>query len=202
MKFIQTHRDRWHTVTGEDGPMVSITPAPNLLLTFTQWHGIRSQWPVGMPVGVLLPNDTAVEDLAADLPRLALVALQFPKWTDGRAYSQAHLLRSRYQFHAEIRATGEVLVDMMLLLQRTGFDSVLMRADQSIASAERALTFFRLLFLTHARPDICRHDMRPVRSLFRVFRDRDLRAERARLLDNALHRLVAIGAGEGELQAR
>ena len=142
MNFIQTHRDRWHTVTGEDGPMVSITPAPHLLLMFTQWHGIRNQWPVGMPVGVLVPNDTAVEDLAADLPRLSLVALQFPKWTDGRAYSQAHLLRSRYQFDAEIRATGEVLVDMMMLLQRTGFDSVVMRTDQSIESAERALGFF------------------------------------------------------------
>lgn len=142
MKFIHAHRDRWHTVTGEDGPMVSITPAPNLLLTFTQWHGIRSQWPVGMAVGVLLPNDTAVEDLAADLPRLALVALQFPKWTDGRAYSQAHLLRSRFKFQGEIRAAGEVLVDMMALLQRTGFDAVSLRADQSIASAERALTFF------------------------------------------------------------
>jgi uncharacterized protein (DUF934 family) len=142
MNFIDTHRDRWHTLTGEDGPMVSITPAAHVLLSFTQWHSIRSQWPVGMPVGVLLPNDTDIEDLAPDLPRLSLVALHFPKWTDGRAYSQAHLLRSRYRFEGDVRAIGDVVVDMMPLLQRTGFNSVVLRADQSVESAERALTFF------------------------------------------------------------
>jgi uncharacterized protein (DUF934 family) len=68
--------------------------------------------------------------------------LQFPKWTDGRAYSQAHLLRSRLRFAGDIRATDQVLVDMMLPLKRTGFSSVVLRADQSRESAERALTFF------------------------------------------------------------
>ena len=48
-----------------------------------------------LPVGVLVPNDADIEQLHADLPRLALIALQFPKWTDGRAYSQARLLRAR-----------------------------------------------------------------------------------------------------------
>jgi uncharacterized protein (DUF934 family) len=68
--------------------------------------------------------------------------LQFPKWTDGRAYSQAHLLRSRYRYTGEVRATGEVLVDMITLLKRTGVDAVVLRADQSIDVAERALRFF------------------------------------------------------------
>ncbi len=70
------------------------------------------------------------------------IALVFPKWVDGRAYSQARLLRSRYRFAGEIRATGEVLVDMMPLLARTGFDAAAMRADQSQEVAERALSFF------------------------------------------------------------
>jgi uncharacterized protein (DUF934 family) len=95
-----------------------------------------------MPVGVLLANDVEVSEIAADLPRLALVALQFPKWIDGRAYSQGRLLRSRYRYTGQIRAVGEVLVDMMPLLQRTGFDAVVMRADQSVDAAERALGFF------------------------------------------------------------
>ena len=56
---------------------------------------MRERWPAGMPVGVIVPNDVDVETLRDDLPRLALVALQFPKWTDGRAYSQARLLRAR-----------------------------------------------------------------------------------------------------------
>lgn len=142
MKFIKLKTDVWHTVSGEDGATLSITPAPHLLLSVMQWRGVRSQWPSGMAVGVTVPNDVAVEDLADDLPRLGLIALQFPKWTDGRAYSQAHLLRSRYRFAGDIRATDQVLVDMMLPLKRTGFTSVVLRADQSRESAERALTFF------------------------------------------------------------
>ncbi len=142
MKFIQAHNDVWHTVTGEDGPIVTLTPAPHSLLTLAQWHAARGQWPQGMPVGVAVPNDTDIEELVDDLPRLALVSLHFPKWTDGRAYSQARLLRSRYRYTGEVRATGDVVVDMMPLLKRTGFDAVALRADQSIETAERALGFF------------------------------------------------------------
>ena len=142
MKFIDKSKDVWHTVTGEDGPMVTLTPAPYSLLTITQWHGVRSTWPANMPVGVVYANDADIEELENDLPRLSLVALQFPKWVDGRAYSQAHLLRSRYRFKGEVRAIGEVLVDMMPLLQRTGFNAVVLRGDQSIDAAERALRFF------------------------------------------------------------
>jgi len=142
MKFIDTSRDRWHTVSGEDGPMVTLTPSPYSLLTLQQWHGVRSQWPADMPVGVLFANDADIEELADDLPRLSLVALQFPKWIDGRAYSQARLLRARLRFAGEVRATGEVLVDMLPLLKRTGFDAAVLRADQSLDVAERALSFF------------------------------------------------------------
>jgi uncharacterized protein (DUF934 family) len=146
MKFISSQdkpRDPWHTIDGDDGPMVTLTPAPFSLLTLLQWRGVRNHWPAGMPVGVLLANDVEVTEIADDLPRLALVALQFPKWVDGRAYSQAKLLRSRHRYTGEVRAVGEVLVDMLPLLLRTGFDAVVMRADQSRDAAERALGFFR-----------------------------------------------------------
>lgn len=122
--------------------MVTLTPAPDSLLTLLQWHAVRASWPQGTSVAVALSNDDEVEDLQCDLPRLSMVVLNFPKWVDGRAYSQARLLRSRYRFEGEIRATGEVLVDMLPLLQRTGFDAVVMRPDQSIEAARRALRFF------------------------------------------------------------
>jgi uncharacterized protein (DUF934 family) len=93
-------------------------------------------------VDFVLANDVDVESIAADLDGYGSIALVFPKWVDGRAYSQARLLRSRFQFKGEIRATGEVLADMMPLLARTGFDAVAMRADQSREVAERALAFF------------------------------------------------------------
>jgi uncharacterized protein (DUF934 family) len=142
MKFVDPQRDPWHRPGGEDAPQPAPRPAEHLLLDLHQWHAVRDHWPAGLATGLLLPNDADVESLKADLPRLALVALQFPAWTDGRAYSQARLLRSRLGFTGEIRATGQVLVDMLPLLQRTGFDAVQLRADQRLASAERALRFF------------------------------------------------------------
>ncbi len=97
---------------------------------------------VDAPVDFVLANDVDVESVVADLAGYKSIALVFPKWVDGRAYSQARLLRSRFGFKGEIRATGEVLADMMPLLVRTGFDAVAMRADQSQEIAERALSFF------------------------------------------------------------
>ena len=142
MKFIRYPQDPWHTAGGEDGPQPHPPISAHSLLTMEQWHAVRETWPATVAVGVLLPNDTDIETLAADLPRLALVVLQFPKWVDGRAYSQARLLRARYRFAGEVRATGDVLVDMLPLLARTGFDAVQLRRDQKVHVAERALGFF------------------------------------------------------------
>jgi uncharacterized protein (DUF934 family) len=94
------------------------------------------------PADFVLANDIDVEQVAGDLDRYTSIALVFPSWTDGRAYSQARLLRARYRFEGEIRATGEVLADMMPMLVRCGFDAVQLRVDQSQAVAERALAFF------------------------------------------------------------
>jgi len=73
---------------------------------------------------------------------VARIDLQFPKFTDGRAYSQAFLLRRRLGFQGELRATGDVLVDQLQLLQRSGFDSAVLRADQDLAIAQRQLAHF------------------------------------------------------------
>ena len=156
MKFIDPQRDPWHSVIGDDGPVVTITPKDYSLLTLLQWHGVRGHWTPGVKVGVVVPNDSDIEDLEVDLPRLSLIALEFPKWVDGRAYSQARLLRSRYRFAGEVRAIGQVLVDMLPLLARTGFDSVQLRADQSREAAERALSFFPAFY----QADV--HEQRPV----------------------------------------
>lgn len=142
MKLIDPRSDPWHKLEGEDGPLEHPSPTPHALLTLAQWHAVREEWPGTVPVGLLLPADVDVEALAADLPRLAVVALHFAKWTDGRAYSQARLLRVRLRYGGELRATGDVLVDMLPLLERTGFDTVQLRHDQRQDAAERALRFF------------------------------------------------------------
>jgi uncharacterized protein (DUF934 family) len=74
-------------------------------------------------LGVRLPNDREVAEIADDLPRLDAVVLEFPAFKDGRAYSQARLLRQRHGYTGEIRATGEVLQDQAIFLVRCGFDA-------------------------------------------------------------------------------
>ena len=96
-----------------------------------------------LPEGaLLLANDVDVLARAEEIARHEVIALHFPKWTDGRAYSQAVLLRARLRFRGQIRATGEVLADMLPLLRRCGFDAVQLRADQKLETAQRALGYF------------------------------------------------------------
>jgi uncharacterized protein (DUF934 family) len=76
------------------------------------------------PTGVAWPNNRRVAELLPHLDRLALIALNFPNFKDGRSYSQARLLRERHGFRGELRATGQVLRDQFLFLVRAGFDAL------------------------------------------------------------------------------
>lgn len=90
------------------------------------------------PVGVRLASAESPALIADDLDRLDLVALEFPKFTDGRAYSYARLLRERYGFTGEIRAIGNVLRDQLAFMLRCGFDAV--EADARAAEGWQAAT--------------------------------------------------------------
>ncbi len=89
-----------------------------------------------------IANTTDVRELGVAVSGARAIALSFPKWTDGRAYSQARLLRSRLHFDGELWATGDVVVDMLPLLQRSGFTSAQLREGQNFDAAHRALGFF------------------------------------------------------------
>ena len=91
--------------------------------------------------GVLtLENNADAHSVA--LEGVTCIALHFPKFTDGRAYSQAFVLRRR-GFVGDLRATGDVLVDQLLQMQRSGFTSAVLRADQDAALAQRLLSQFK-----------------------------------------------------------
>jgi uncharacterized protein (DUF934 family) len=95
-----------------------------LIITFAQWENERDIWMArGSPLGVVLSPAHQVERLAPDLARLALVAAEFSGPSEGRGYSQGRLLRERYGFKGELRATGYVRRDQLFLLARCGFDS-------------------------------------------------------------------------------
>ena len=89
---------------------------------------------------ITLANDSDPREQA--LAGVTRIDLHFPKFTDGRAFSQAFLLSRRLGFKGEIRATGDVLVDQLALMQRSGFTSAVLRADQPLDVAERVLAAY------------------------------------------------------------
>ncbi|MHB1199508.1 MAG: DUF934 domain-containing protein [Polaromonas sp.] len=85
-----------------------------------------------------LANDADPRELS--LAGVECIALNFPKFTDGRAFSQAFLLRRRLRFKGDIRATGDVLADQLAQMERSGFTSAVLRADQDLDLAQRVLS--------------------------------------------------------------
>jgi uncharacterized protein (DUF934 family) len=90
------------------------------------------EWREGL--GVRL-NDTDPEALADQLPKWDAVAIEFPKYTDGRGYSLARLLRERYGYTGELRAVGDVLHDQLMFMERCGFDAYELKAGKDIQGA-------------------------------------------------------------------
>jgi uncharacterized protein (DUF934 family) len=80
-------------------------------------------------LGVIWPNNRDIDDLVPYLDRLAAIALVFPSFRDGRAYSQARLLRERHGYDGELRATGQVLRDQFVFMLRAGFDAFEVKKD-------------------------------------------------------------------------
>lgn len=83
---------------------------------------------------------------AVSLEGIKRIDLHFPKFSDGRAFSQAFLLRRRLGFKGEIRATGDVLVDQLPQMERSGFNAAVLRADQDLAIAQRQLGYFSAFY--------------------------------------------------------
>ena len=91
-----------------------------------------------------IANDAELADLVTSgaLEGVQCVELQFPKFTDGRAYSQALLLRRRYRFTGDIRATGDVLIDQLVHMHRSGFSSAVLAEGVDPAAAQRQFERF------------------------------------------------------------
>ena len=95
---------------------------------------------------VWIDGDTETELLADDLPKLDLIALDFPAFKDGRSYSHARLLRDRYGFKGELRAIGDVLRDQLFYMMRCGFDAFQLREDKDAEAALKAFKDFSVRY--------------------------------------------------------
>jgi uncharacterized protein (DUF934 family) len=111
--------DRFTAIADDDG-----APESDVIVSFARFQAEGDALLAhDRDVGVRLEPDQSVDDLAYDLPRIAVVALAFPKYRDGRAYSAARLLRERYGFKGEIRAVGDVLREQAGFMVRCGFNA-------------------------------------------------------------------------------
>ncbi|RDJ99579.1 hypothetical protein DLM46_28050 [Paraburkholderia lacunae] len=96
----------------------------------------------GVTNPVQLANDADPTALAGQIEQLARIDLHFPHFTDGRAYSQAYLLRRRLGFKGDLRATGDVLIDQLVQMERTGFSSAVLKEGVDPADAKRQFERF------------------------------------------------------------
>jgi uncharacterized protein (DUF934 family) len=129
--------DEWHYLAES-----SVDGAAPLIVPFERWIQTRELWiSRAGPLGVLLAPASDVERLAPDLSRLKLVAAEFSGPGEGRGYSQGRLLRERWKFGGELRASGYVRQDQLFFMARCGFNSFEL-AESDFAAAGGALSTF------------------------------------------------------------
>lgn len=107
-------------------------------------------------LAIKVPGETEPEAFAGFLPHLAMVAIVFPKFSDGRGYSLARLLRDRYKYKGEVRAVGDVLRDQLFFMHRVGFDAFDIREDRCATDALQAFADFTVTY----QGDV--HEARPI----------------------------------------
>ena len=134
--------DSWQTLIlneGETAESVAL-PAGDVIFPLAVWQARKTEIiSCHKRIGLLLQPDDRVEDVAGDLEYFIVIAVNFPKFVDGRGYSTASLLRQRYHYQGELRAVGDVLHDQLFFMKRVGFDSFALKdgknADYALAAA-------------------------------------------------------------------
>lgn len=129
-----------------DTPESVVVPSGKAIVPLKVWQVQRAQLQGRTPLGVWLDSDERAEELQGDLERFAVIAVNFPKFADGRGYSIANRLRVRLGYRGELRAIGDVLRDQMFYMKRVGFDAFAPRADKDIREALKGLSDFSVCY--------------------------------------------------------
>ena len=136
--------DTWRLLSrGPKGELPEVPAQGDVIVPLALWLERRDAF-LAYPgkLGVWLEASEGPEAIAPDLQRFALVAVNFPKFGDGRGYSIARLLRERYAYKGELRAIGDVLHDHLHFMKQCGFDAFVLRDDQDAQAALSALDTF------------------------------------------------------------
>jgi len=130
--------DPWKTLEINEGDTAEsiALPAGDVIFPLAVWQARKAEIIAARQrIGLLLQPEDRVEDIAADLASFAVIAINFPKFVDGRGYSTAALLRQRYGYAGELRAVGNVLHDQLFFMQRVGFDSYALKDGKNVELA-------------------------------------------------------------------
>jgi uncharacterized protein (DUF934 family) len=130
--------DTWKTLEIADGasPEDIALPDGDILFPLAVWQARRNEIiSRHKRIGLLLQPDDRVEEVAGDLDYFVVIAINFPKFVDGRGYSTASLLRQRYRYAGELRAVGDVLHDQLFFMKRVGFDAWALKEGKSAGQA-------------------------------------------------------------------
>ena len=126
--------DSWQILdlaAGESPETVAL-PEGDVIFPLAVWQARKDEIVSRPIIGLLLQPADRVEDVAGDLASFNLIAVNFPKFVDGRGYSTAALLRQRYGYTGELRAVGDVLHDQLFFMRRVGFDSYALKDGKSL----------------------------------------------------------------------
>jgi uncharacterized protein (DUF934 family) len=125
---------------------LSDTPAPGAIVPWATWLLAHQRGEDLAEVGVLFPNDKDVAELTPHLGALPVVALHFPRFQDGRAYTQARKLTHLLGYRGVVLATGDVLRDQVLYMSRVGFNAFHLREDQDAAATLNAFRLYSAFY--------------------------------------------------------
>jgi uncharacterized protein (DUF934 family) len=125
-----------------ENPETVVVPEGKIIVPLPVWQARREQLAARAEIGVWIGADERPEVLKGELDKFAVIAVNFPKFTDGRGMSIAFNLRRRLGYTGELRAIGDVLRDQLFSMQRVGFDAYAPRPDRNIEDALKGLFVF------------------------------------------------------------
>jgi uncharacterized protein (DUF934 family) len=136
--------DDWTVLRLDEGetPETVEIPDGKVIVPLKVWQARREALATRPQLGLWFASDELAQAARDDLDKFSVIAVDFPKFSDGRGYSIAFNLRKRLGYQGELRAIGDVLRDQLFQMQRCGFDAYATRQDRSIHDALKGLTVF------------------------------------------------------------
>ncbi|AZZ91797.1 DUF934 domain-containing protein [Hahella sp. KA22] len=148
IKHAAVVNDEWSVLDKAEAPAEQVVPTGKVIIPLSTWLAQREQLQARAPeqTGVWLDSDEEPDTISPDLGRFSVIAVNFPKFADGRGYSIARILREQLHYTGELRAIGDVLMDQLFFMKRCGFDAFAVRADRDAEKALAGLADFSVTY--------------------------------------------------------